>query len=236
VDSAQYLSHVEADGKAFAAAIAATPPETPVPWCPDWDVAALTKHLTRVHLWVEAVVRTRAQERVDHRELPRAETFEAGLECLLDTLRSVADDEPVWNWSSSSPHVASFWPRRMAHETAMHRWDAQAAGRAAEAIDGPLAADGIDEFLDVFLRARAADDPTVGLPGSLHLHSTDEPGEWTVTVGGGTADVQRGHAKGDAAVKGPASELLRFVGNRPCDVEVFGDQAVVDAWRNDVKF
>jgi len=236
VDSAEYLRHVEADGKAFAAAVASTPPETRVPWCPEWDVAALTKHLTRVHMWVEGVVRTRAQERVDHRSLAWPDSFEAGLDQLLATLHSVADDEPVWNWSSSSPPVGAFWPRRMAHETAMHRWDAEAAGGSAGPIDSALAADGIDEFFDVFLSARAADDPTVSLPGSLHLHSTDHPGEWTVTVGGGTADVQRAHGKGDAALKGPASDLVRFVSNRPCDVEAFGDPAVVEAWRAGIKF
>lgn len=46
-------------------------------------------------------------------------------------------------------------------------------------------------------------------------------------------DVARGHAKGDAAVRGLARDLLLQVwGRDPIgDVEIFGDEAVVRAFR-----
>ncbi len=41
------------------------------------------------------------------------------------------------------------------------------------------------------------------------------------------------HGKGDAAVRGPASALLLWVWGRPtAEVEVYGDQAVAQAWQS----
>ena len=55
----------------------------------------------------------------------------------------------MWNWSSIWPDTAAFWPRRMAHETSVHRVDAQQAAGAQLPIDTALATDGVDEFLMV---------------------------------------------------------------------------------------
>jgi predicted lipid carrier protein YhbT len=78
----------------------------------------------------------------------------------------------------------------------------------------------------------------VTLPsGSLHLHRSDGDGEWMVTFSATGVDVAREHAKGDVAVRAPASELLLLLWNRrrPDDLggEVFGDVAVVARWQAD---
>jgi hypothetical protein len=80
-----------------------------------------------------------------------------------------------------------------------------------------------------------AEDGAARLPGSLHLHTTDAPGEWTVTFADGKADVRTEHGKGDAAVRGPASDVLLWVWNRGGQVETFGDDAVLEAWRTHVR-
>ena len=41
----------------------------------------------------------------------------------------------------------------------------------------------------------------------MHVHSTDADGEWLVDFDNGLA-VTREHAKGDVAVRGPASDLM----------------------------
>ena len=49
----------------------------------------------------------------------------------------------------------------MAHETAVHRWDAQLATGLAEPLESKLAGDTVAEVLDTFLpagRRRAASD------------------------------------------------------------------------------
>jgi uncharacterized protein (TIGR03083 family) len=187
------------------------------------------------------VVRTRSQERVDFRTLPPLtgdplDSFATAADRLADTLAEAGPDEPVWNWSVNQPKVAAFWPRRMAQETAVHRYDAQAAAGTVAPIDTALAVDGIDELLDVFLTARATWLPeTAVLTGSLHFHCTDAEGEWLVRINDGVVDVVRDHAKGDAAVRGSASDLLLFGWNRidaaSTGLETFGDEAVLASWQ-----
>src|SRR5439155_3667823 len=135
-----------------------------------------------------------------------------------------------------APKRSGFWPRRMAHETAIHRVDGElAAGRTVAtltAIDPEVAADGIDEFLDLMLPA----DVTFDAAGTIHVHATDTPGEWLIRVGPDGVTVTKEHAKGDVAVRGPAQDLLLLLWNRrgPDGLEVFGDQSLLDAWRDRV--
>ena len=45
--------------------------------------------------------------------------------------------------------TSGFWARRMAVETAVHRYDAQLAAGDPQPVERMLAADGVDEYLDV---------------------------------------------------------------------------------------
>lgn len=217
------------------------------PTCPGWTVRDVLAHTGMVHTWVHRMVSTHAPARVSKRELPKPPVdagevvawFEERTAELLDVLASVGDDEPVWNWSVDRPHVARFWPRRMAHETSVHRYDAESAVAGPEGtsfVAPGLAVDGIDEILDTVLPTmivdRAAQSVPSSLGGTLHAHCTDVPGEWLISVEDGAVEVQREHAKGDAAVRAPASVLFLFLSGRlPMEaVEVFGDEAVVANW------
>lgn len=230
-----FLDAIRADSEALAAA-ARKGLDAPVPSCPDWDVAGLIRHQGIVHQWAGETVKTRAQERIDRNRLPAPpdddliDWFERGAQTLVATLDEVDPDETVWNWSRG-PQVASFWSRRMAQETAIHRWDGENAHGIATPIDRELAVDGIDELFDVFMQSGRL-PKEVALGGSLHLHATDGEGEWLVTLADGRADVTREHAKGDAAVRGTASDLLLFVWNRipASSLDVFGDDDVVRRW------
>lgn len=94
-----------------------------------------------------------------------------------------------------------------------------------------LASAAIDDFL-----ARSwLDAPTdaAALSGSVHLHCTDADGEWTIRPNrSGGHDVARDHAKADAAIRGPAHDLLMVLWRRaPLDaVEVFGDADLAAAF------
>ena len=70
----------------------------------------------------------------------------------MDDLRGLDDPErPVYSFSPAHRR-AGFWPRRMAHETTVHRVDAeQAAGRPVAPVPAALAVDGIDEVFGVFV-------------------------------------------------------------------------------------
>jgi hypothetical protein len=54
-----------------------------------------------------------------------------------------------------------------------------------------------------------------------------------VSDGQGGVAVTHEHGKGDAAIRGPASALVLWLWGRPTPgVEIFGDQAVAEAWRS----
>jgi len=239
LDPAGFLTTLRADAEKAAVA-ATTNLDAPVPSCPDWDVRALILHLGRVHRWVGGMVRERAQERPERFPAKPVEGedllawFRTGADELVEALGNVDPDEKVWNWGDGT---AKFWHRRQAHETAMHRWDAQSAVGEPTPIDAALAADGIDEVLEMLPATLAGKD--LGAGETLHLHATDREGEWTVTFAPDGLKVDRGHGKGDAAVRGTASDLLLWCWNRigadAPGLETFGDAAILERWRENSK-
>ncbi|NNE11696.1 MAG: maleylpyruvate isomerase family mycothiol-dependent enzyme, partial [Ilumatobacter sp.] len=152
---------------------------------------------------------------------------------LCDALRDIDPAAETWH-PFTVDRVAAVWPRRQAHETAMHRWDAEhAVGRDAT-IDAQLASDGIDEYFELAI-PRLVVRTGLRLPeGSLHVHCTDVDGEWLVWNEGGDYHMIRAHQKGDAALRGPAELLLlRLWGRadaRASDLDRVGDGDVLAGW------
>ncbi|HET9442811.1 MAG TPA: maleylpyruvate isomerase family mycothiol-dependent enzyme [Acidimicrobiales bacterium] len=238
----ELLRAIRREGEAMAAA-ADGHLDRPVPSCPGWDVARVVDHVGRIHRWVAAMVEAGATERPPFP--PRSAEVGAawlryGVSALVATLEAAGPDAPVWNFrvdrdglrGAAGPGTARFWFRRQAVETAVHRWDVELAATGTPGpIEGELGVTGVDEVLDVLV----ADRP-VTAPGSVHLHATDtERGEWTVRADddGPGLVVGHGHAKGDAAVRGAAGDLLLWLWGRSVPagrLEAFGDEAVLAAW------
>ncbi len=244
MDRDEYLASIRADADALADAAQVAGFDAAVPSCPGWDVARLVTHTGTTHRWVTAVVTRRATDFVDPRTidlgLPADDAalvrwFGDGAQQLIASLATVDPDEELWSWGAD--HHMRFWPRRMAHETAVHRWDAQLAAGSTEAIDGDLAVDGIDECFDN-LAFRRSGNALTGSGETIHLHCTDQPGEWLVRLSPGGVEVTREHAKGDVAARGTASDLeLLLVGRvSPETVEVLGDELLLERWQEEAKF
>ncbi len=224
MDNSEFLAALRCDGAAFRAAIAGSDLDAPVPSCPGWTVRDLLWHLSEVHYFWANIVSQRAtawDQVVRIEQVPDGELlayYDQSFERVVAVLSETDPSAEVWTWSAQ--HDVAFVIRRMAHETAVHRWDAeQAAGRSVP-IDPILASDGIDEFLEHFL-----DDVAEGsapVDGSVHIHCGDTPGEWTIRPTSGGYEVTREHAKGDCALRGDASNLLlslwRRVGTDVIDV------------------
>jgi len=233
VERTQYLAAVEGESAAFYAAVAAVPMDAPVPSCPDWTVEDLLFHVGSVHgFWAEITARRLlSPNEVEDQPRPPADQLLAWAgdrTVRLQAALAMADPATtVWTWAPAQE--VAFILRRMAHETAVHRWDADLAAGRARAIDPELASDGVDEFLNVMLpEPRFSSAP---IDGSVHLHATDTPGEWLVRQQeDGTLVVTAEHAKGDAALRGPASDLLLALWGRkgPEALEVIGDRAVAE--------
>jgi len=217
----------------------------PVPTCPEWTMRQLITHVGRAHRWAAAIVTTRSAVPIPFREVPdgklpenpreHGDWLRTGAAGVIDAVRAAGDEQV---WTHPGPGPASYWARRMAHETAVHRADGQIALGQRPRIDAVIAADGIDEWLGFLAAPEPGEDrPSLAsLHGkALHVHVTDgevAAGEWMIFPAAGGITVEPGHGKGDVAVRGPASDLLLVLMRRlpPGDppVEVLGDRAVLD--------
>ena len=242
MEYAQYCEAIRREGRALHAAAGAAGVDAPVPSCPEWRVADLLAHVGRLHRWIAGILEGGGDHPSDHwsdagppPEAERLAWFAGGVELVTDTLLQAEPSTPAWSWTDDA--TAGFWARRQANETAVHRWDAQSAARTTEPIERDLAVDGIDEFFALIPFWRGASQ----LPGggeSIHLHATDGEGEWLVRLGTDGLVVSREHAKGDVALRAPASQLLLFLyGRAGTDgAEVFGDATLLDRWQELVRW
>jgi uncharacterized protein (TIGR03083 family) len=227
-----------------------------VPACPDWTLRELAIHVGRAHRWAAEIVGTRSAEFIPFRSVPdgkfpaepaqRASWLRDGAARLITSVQAAGSD-PVWAFDQVRP--AGFWARRMAHETAVHRADAEIAVGRTPDLAPELAADAIDEWLGMMsgLMTDGADDPRMSaLPAgcSLHVHATDDgldgAGELTVHRTPSGITMEHGHAKGDVALRGPAARILLVLVRRlpPDDpsVEVLGDPAALSRWLEHTPF
>ena len=235
MDAGTYVDALEREGGLLAAA-ASGGLDRPVAACPGWVVADVVGHLGRVYRSVTDIVTNRLVEQPTTR-VPKppagpevVDFFTTGLAGLVDAFRSTPADVPVIVWGAVG--TVAFYHRRMTHETGVHRYDVQTACGTFDPFDGDLAADGVSELYEVVLPFGLSRTGQAGPTGSLHLHRTDGPGEWTLEMVHGTLQVSASHGKATAAVRGPGSDLFVFAWNRGRSdaLEVFGDVAVADAW------
>ncbi|MFN2624868.1 MAG: maleylpyruvate isomerase family mycothiol-dependent enzyme [Mycobacteriales bacterium] len=239
-----YLSHLRADGQALADA-ARGALDRRVPPCPDWMVADLVAHTGVVFAHKARIVRSRSLEPSESRDLrPDGLTgdtllawYDAAFGDLLEALETTDPDLDLWTWDGTNK--ASFWPRRMALEAAIHRWDAEVSVGAPRPIDAELAADGVDEMLLVFFpkeRDRPDLEPEelyAGPRGIIQLAETDGGRSWSVDLRSDLPAATRGApATADAAVRASAADLFLFVWRRVGldAVETSGDEALLAAF------
>ena len=235
----EYLDALTAHAGALATVARAVGPDAAVPATPEWSMAKLVKHTGTTHRWAHAIVQSGEFANPGDLELdlPADEAaypdwLEQGAAALVTTFQSTDPDTPTWSWGVDQ-HVR-FWCRRMAHETAVHRWDGQTAGGTPDAFAPELAVDGIAERLENLVPSMNFNpegaQALVGTGETMHLHATDTDGEWLLQFGPEFTYVSE-HAKGDVAVRGPVSDLLLYlIGRRGLDgFEVFGDAGVLDA-------
>jgi len=219
------------------------PLDAPVPGCPGWDVSRLAGHVGRVHRWATASIVGRGEPDGTTLERPPKDDSvvdwaEGAIAPLLEALKT-APNPGVWNFVGADDADGSFWARRMAVETAIHRWDAQLATRLPEPIEGKLAADTVTEALDTFLAAGRRRTPGEAT-GLIHLTASDVGQEWYIRLRGlGVALLDTDTLLDDdahparAAASGSASDLaLALWGRVAFDVvDTAGDPALLDALR-----
>jgi uncharacterized protein (TIGR03083 family) len=227
-----YLQAIRSEGESLLAT-AVTAPDAEVPNCPGWDNRALAQHVGRIWFYVSR--QALSPEPLDPGGAPAAgeDPLAWAADALTALLLTLTETDPraaAWNWAEEAPNTADFWFRRMALETVVHRWDCESATGDSRPIPSWLAADGVDEVMTMWLpRRRAREKEEV--VGTAHLHATDstegQPSEWFVELApGGGVSCRHAHEKGDAVLRGTASDILLRLWRRPSEVEEFGSETV----------
>jgi uncharacterized protein (TIGR03083 family) len=233
MEPAVHLAHIRADADLLLTAARAAP-DAPVPSCPGWSRAKLVKHLCAAIGWAMVQAEAGPDDPKVFADAPRPaegedlfDFFDAVVTRAV-TAMGTMDFHATWP-THIGPRPGSFLPRRMAHEAAVHRWDA-----CGGEVDAAFGVDGIDEILELMPPVVDTLGRLDGTTSTLHLHATDtDAGEWLVTFGPDQITSERTHGKADAAVRAPASDLYLFAWSRvPLDdrFEVLGDRAAAERW------
>ncbi|MEV7775527.1 maleylpyruvate isomerase family mycothiol-dependent enzyme [Kitasatospora sp. NPDC086791] len=248
----EITEHIDAlrhEGTRLAEAAARTDLTAPVPTCPDWQVGDLLRHVGYVHRWATAIASRGLRAPLDEAGAEAAvgpmpsdaallDWFREGHATLVDALGKAPADVECWSFLPA-PSPLAFWARRQAHETAVHRHDADAAaGVPGPAVDTALALDGIDELVGGFMtRSRAT--LRSDRPRTLQVRATDGPGSWrlTITQEPPVVTIDASTEPADLTLTGPARELYLLLWNRlPAEqtgaVESAGDRDLLDLWRD----
>ncbi|AZK92820.1 MULTISPECIES: maleylpyruvate isomerase family mycothiol-dependent enzyme [Streptomyces] len=245
METLEFIDVLEREGGLLADAAAAAGPDAAVPTCPGWRVRDLVRHIGTVHRWAASHVADGHAEPRSPDPLPELDGdalvawYREGHRRLVEVLRAAPADLQCWTFMPA-PSALAFWARRQAHETAVHRADAESALGGARRTPGVLApltpefaADGIDELLGGFHagdRSRVRSDP----PRVLRVRTVDTGQVWTVRISADppvTDDSATGPA--DCELSGPAGTLYLTLWNRlPLSgVSLSGDASSAALWR-----
>jgi uncharacterized protein (TIGR03083 family) len=253
----EIIEHIDAlrrQGDLLAAAAERAGLDAPVPPCPSWQVKDLLRHTGYVHRWAARHITECPDTVLDGP--PEADIlrggaadpdllawFRAGHAALVETL-STADPGLVCATFIAAPSPLAFWARRQAHETAIHRADADSASGVWPEYEPGFAADGIDELVMGFGQRRKY-RPSAGREGSMQVRITDTGEAWQVATEDGRIQARRGRdgpdsgAPAECTVTGPASGLYLFLWNRSdaarAGVTISGDPGFFELWRSSVR-
>lgn len=257
LDFPDYLRHLREESRRFRDVLADCDPATRVPGCPDWVAADLLWHLAEVQWFWGGAVRTRPAAADEDAEGPaRPESYDALLAAfdeysagLIGALESADPAEEAWTWSSEQ--TVGFIYRRQAHEALIHRLDAEQTAGQVTPLGRALAADGVEECLDVMFGGAPPWGRFTPLPQTVRIDVSDTDESIWVRLGRftGTNPADGVHyddddisvvadpgTPPDAVVRGPAAALDTWLWRRRDDdgIEVSGDRAVYDRFRGSV--
>ncbi|MFD5434612.1 maleylpyruvate isomerase family mycothiol-dependent enzyme [Kitasatospora sp. NPDC127067] len=242
----EHIDALRLEGTRLAEAAARTELSAPVPTCPEWRLTDLLRHIGSVHRWAAAIPSQGLRARPDEADAQATvgpmpsdaallDWYREGHAALVDVLTAAPADLECWTFLPS-PRPLAFWARRQAHETSIHRHDADAAGTPGPVVDTALALDGIDELVSGFMtRSRSA--LRSDRPRTLQVRATDGAGSWRLTITQEPPVVTTGESSepADLTLTGPAHELYPLLWNRlsaeqATETKVIGDQDLLGLW------
>lgn len=219
-------------------------PDGRVPWSDRWTVRSVARHVAGSHRAVALILserptadfeRAAALPRVEANEPEFPDWFADTTRQLLTQCRSVPPTSLCWAPHPLIDGTAAYWTRRIAYDTLVHRWDAEAgAGIAGPAMEPDIAADAVDEVLDVGLRVMRAMASSPAGPG-IRLVGTDVDQAWHLDIAErGRLTIQAEPFDVAVTLRGTAEALLLWLWGR-IDIargklQIDGDRSVVTRW------
>ena len=213
-----FVEHVRRDGERLAS-VAEGDLATPVPSCPGWTVRDLVAHVAQVY--EHKIECTRLGHAPDpwppgwpDADQPLGWYRDAHAR-LLGMFAESDATRPSATWWPADQTVG-FWARRMAHETAVHRVDAELARGVETPIDAELATDGVDELLRIMLEGDWSEDADEAATGQRVAIETGRR-VWDVVLDRGAMTVSDGDGPSDARLSGEPSDVLLWLWGRAGD-------------------
>jgi uncharacterized protein (TIGR03083 family) len=209
--------------------------DAPVPGCPEWTGRDLVAHLGEVHRsWAAVVAAGSPEKPPEDEDVPERgptgdllDWSERSTEALLAALSDAGPDRPVWTWWGE-PALSGAVARHQVQEATVHAWDAEDTVGRAGALPTAVAVDGIDEFLTVYLPVSGGWPHPAATVGIVPDEASGRGCRVVLTAEGGR--LQRGDARGDAVVRGSASDIvLALYGRRGLEaLSVAGDRRLAE--------
>ena len=252
MEIAEHVNALRREGEWLADAAERAGLGAPVPPCAPWQVKDLLRHTGYVHRWAARHINECPDQIIDG---PSEEEilsggaddarllawFRDGHAALAQTL-ATADPAVACATFMPAPSPLAFWARRQAHETAIHRADADSATGTMPEYEADFAADGIDELIMGFGRRRKYQPGSNADGTRLRVLATDTGDAWLVEALQGRVLPRRdagGQEEAGCTVSGPASGLYLYLWNRAgaarAGVTVAGDPGLLFAWQSSVR-
>jgi uncharacterized protein (TIGR03083 family) len=258
VEIAEHIDALRSQGTLLADAAERAGLDASVRPCPPWQVKDLLRHTGYIHRWAARHLTERPAQILDGP--PEAEIlaegpadsallswFRAGHATLVQTLE---DADPALDCAAfmPAPSPLAFWARRQAHETAIHRADAESAAGTVPEYPADFAADGIDELIMGFGRRRKYQPAASVDGGRLHVAAADTGDEWLIDARDGRMQPRRKDGEDPAetapaastcTVRGPASAVYLYLWNRATAaqpaVTITGNADLLTCWQSSVR-
>jgi uncharacterized protein (TIGR03083 family) len=259
MDVVTHIGELRRDGELLAAAAKRGALDAAIPSCPQWQMRDLLRHTSRVHRWAAANIIRASSEPMTEQQRRDAigpspddgtliEWYRAGHAAIVEVLESADPALRCWTFMPATTSLG-FWARRQAHETAIHRVDAELAHGGVTPVPPQFAADGIDELLTAFLPRPATRSLRADPARTLAVHAADVGESWLVRFGPDSTEVFRQDAVADCAIRGAAADLYLLLWNRRAvdgavngivdgavnGIEVTGDSGLLVQWREQVR-
>jgi uncharacterized protein (TIGR03083 family) len=241
----EHIDALQREGRLLAAAAMQTDLDAPIPTCPGWRMRDLVRHVGGVHRWATGYVGDRRTEPWDvdlddivgtwPADVDLIDWFRVGHKRLVHTLATAPADLDCFSFLAA-PSPLAMWARRQAHETAIHRVDAESPGGTITDFQPEFAADGVDELLSCFV-TRPHRGPKSSRQCSIHVHAADTGDDWHLQISPEVLVTSHRSGPADCTIKAAAGDLYLLLWNRRGDagISVEGDRDLLALWRESVQ-